>query len=186
MRWKSPSGCVDMSGIAGMVEVLVMAAPVEVLQLAAFRALDRSTRVIEVCKVWDGVSFPLPWPRVSVVNWGWRGELHWCCQCQISSLFSVLSSATKVHNREHEIIPRQDSGLWVPLGDAPGPRQKIFWVRSQGPPPSSRKRKTSDKENLAYFRIWKSSTRSNRLRPTSQQLYKGNLNSRARDRHFKT
>ena len=44
------------------------------LTVYAFRAFDRITRVIEVCKEWDGVFFPLSWPRVSVVNWWWRGS----------------------------------------------------------------------------------------------------------------
>ncbi|KAF2570876.1 hypothetical protein F2Q70_00002855 [Brassica cretica] len=55
-----------------------------------------------------------------------------------------------------------------------------------GSPPSSGKWKTSDKENLTYFRIWKSLTYSNRLRPALGRLYKGNLNPKARDRHFET
>ncbi|KAF3567476.1 hypothetical protein DY000_02014454 [Brassica cretica] len=65
-----------------------------------------------------------------------------------------------------------------PLWSFPGPVP-----RSR---PSSGKWKTSDKENLTYFRIWKSLTYSNRLRPALERLYKGNLNPKARDRHFET
>ncbi|KAF2572865.1 hypothetical protein F2Q70_00002829 [Brassica cretica] len=65
-----------------------------------------------------------------------------------------------------------------PLWSFPGPVP-----RSR---PSSGKWKTSDKENLTYFRIWKSLTYSNRLRPALERLYKGNLNPKARDQHFET
>ncbi|KAF2546715.1 hypothetical protein F2Q70_00023117 [Brassica cretica] len=51
--------------------------------------------------------------------------------------------------------------------------------------PSPGKWKTSDKENLPYFRIWKSLTYCNRLRPAIGRLHKGNLNPKARHRHFK-
>ncbi|KAF3598041.1 hypothetical protein DY000_02020701 [Brassica cretica] len=68
----------------------------------------------------------------------------------------------------------------------PVPRCGVFRVRSQDRPPSSGKWKTSDKENLPYFRIWKSLTYSNRLRPALGRLYKGNPNPKTRDRHFKT
>ncbi|KAF3527252.1 hypothetical protein DY000_02040938 [Brassica cretica] len=71
--------------------------------------------------------------------------------------------------------PKQNTGLWVPATRHPDPRYDVFRIRSQGPPPSSGKRKTSDKENLPYFRIWKSLTCSNRLRPTLRRLYKDNL-----------
>ncbi|KAF3575419.1 hypothetical protein DY000_02030842 [Brassica cretica] len=73
-----------------------------------------------------------------------------------------------------------------PLRGTPVPRYEVLRVRSLGPPPSPGKRKTSDKENLPYFRIWKSLSYSNRLRPTLRRLYKWNLNPKARDRHFKT
>ncbi|WZZ44761.1 hypothetical protein YC2023_041020 [Brassica napus] len=72
-----------------------------------------------------------------------------------------------------------------PLGGTPVLRYEVLRVRSPGPPPSPGKRKASDKENLPYFRIWKSLTYSNRLRPALRRLYKGNLNPEARDRHFK-
>ncbi|KAF2586408.1 hypothetical protein F2Q70_00035630 [Brassica cretica] len=65
-----------------------------------------------------------------------------------------------------------------PLWSFPGP--------VLGSPPSSGKWKTSDKENLPYFRIWMSLTYSNGLRPALGRLYKGNPNPKARDRHFKT
>ena len=42
-----------------------------------------------------------------------------------------------------------------PLGGTPIPRYEVFWARSLGPPPSLGKTKTSDKENLSYFQIWK-------------------------------
>ncbi|KAF3602315.1 hypothetical protein F2Q69_00035291 [Brassica cretica] len=57
-----------------------------------------------------------------------------------------------------------------PLGSTPGPVPGIT--------PSSGKWKTSDMDNLPYFRIWKSLTYSNRLRPTSRRLYKGKSNPR--------
>ncbi|KAF2534792.1 hypothetical protein F2Q70_00029563 [Brassica cretica] len=67
-----------------------------------------------------------------------------------------------------------------PLRGTPGPRYEVLRVRSDRPP-SPGKRKTSDKENLPYFRIWKSLTYSNRLRHDLRRLYKGNLNPKARD-----
>ncbi|KAF3534076.1 hypothetical protein DY000_02039647 [Brassica cretica] len=73
-----------------------------------------------------------------------------------------------------------------PLGGTPVPRYEVLRVRSQGPSPSRWKRKTSNKENLPNFQIWKSLTYSNRLRPALERLYKGNLNPKAGDRHFKT
>ncbi|KAH0922632.1 LOW QUALITY PROTEIN: hypothetical protein HID58_022650 [Brassica napus] len=82
--------------------------------------------------------------------------------------------------------PSRTPAARSPLGDTPGPHYTVFRIRSQGPPPSSGKRKTSNKKSLPYFRIWKSLTYSNRLRPALRRLYKGNLNPRARDRHFKT
>ncbi|KAF3599199.1 hypothetical protein F2Q69_00035048 [Brassica cretica] len=72
------------------------------------------------------------------------------------------------------------------LGGTRVPCYEVHRVRSQGPPPSPGKRKTSDKENLPYFRKWKSLTYSNRLRPALERLYKGNLNPKAEDRYFKT
>ncbi|KAF3558389.1 hypothetical protein F2Q69_00014125 [Brassica cretica] len=66
-----------------------------------------------------------------------------------------------------------------PLRSTPGP------VPRTAPSPPG-KWKTSDKENLPYFRIWKTLTCSNRLRPALGRLYKGNLNPKARDRHFET
>ncbi|KAF3529960.1 hypothetical protein DY000_02039607 [Brassica cretica] len=72
------------------------------------------------------------------------------------------------------------------LGGTPAPCYEVHRVRSQGPPPSPGKRKTSDKENLPYFRKWKSLNYSNRLRPALERLYKGNLNPKAGDRYFKT
>ncbi|KAF3562123.1 hypothetical protein DY000_02014309 [Brassica cretica] len=76
--------------------------------------------------------------------------------------------------------------LGSPLEGTPVPRYEVLRVWSPGPPPSPGKRKTYDKENLPYFQIWKSLTYSNRLRPVLRRLYKGNLNPKARDRHFKT
>ncbi|KAF3604456.1 hypothetical protein F2Q69_00034957 [Brassica cretica] len=73
-----------------------------------------------------------------------------------------------------------------PLEGTPVPRYGVFRVRSQDCLPSSGKWKTSDKENLPYFRIWMSLTYSNGLRPALGRLYKGNPNPKARDRHFKT
>ncbi|KAF3595132.1 hypothetical protein DY000_02021698 [Brassica cretica] len=73
-----------------------------------------------------------------------------------------------------------------PLGGTPFPRYEVLRVLSLGPPPSPGKRKTSDKENLPYFRICKNLTYSNRLRLALRRLYKGNLNPKARGRHFKT
>ncbi|KAF2557910.1 hypothetical protein F2Q68_00016396 [Brassica cretica] len=48
-------------------------------------------------------------------------------------------------------IPGRTPASGSPLGDAPGPRWKVLRVRSQGPPPSSRKWKYSDKGILPYF-----------------------------------
>ncbi|KAF2574500.1 hypothetical protein F2Q70_00003778 [Brassica cretica] len=107
----------------------------------------------------------------------------------------------------YNLYLRHDTGLWIPAGRGPGsqdshwkgprfsgsplggtlvPCYEVLWVRSPGPPPSPGKKKTFDKENLSYFRIWKSLTYSNRLRPALRSLYKGNLNPKARDRHFET
>ncbi|KAF3504774.1 hypothetical protein F2Q69_00042270 [Brassica cretica] len=58
----------------------------------------------------------------------------------------------------------------------PGSPLWIFPGPVQGSPPSSGKWKTSDKENVPYFRMWKSLAYSNRLRPALGRLYKGNLN----------
>ncbi|KAF3524670.1 hypothetical protein F2Q69_00048828 [Brassica cretica] len=74
----------------------------------------------------------------------------------------------------------------TPASGSPVP--KIPTRRNPSPrmPPSSGKWKTSDKENLPYFRIWKSLTYSNRLRSALGRPYKGNLNPKTRDRHFET
>ncbi|KAF2614802.1 hypothetical protein F2Q70_00011956 [Brassica cretica] len=76
----------------------------------------------------------------------------------------------------HRIPARRNTGF--PLWSFPGP--------VPGSPPSFGKWKTFDKENLPYFRIWKSLTYSTRLRPALGRLYKGNLNPKARDQHFET
>ncbi|KAF3593931.1 hypothetical protein DY000_02022395 [Brassica cretica] len=49
----------------------------------------------------------------------------------------------------------------TPLEGTPVPCYGVFRVRSQDRPPSSGKWKNSDKQNLPYFRIWKSLTYSN-------------------------
>ena len=64
----------------------------------------------------------------------------------------------------------------IPARRNPGSLLWSFPGPVPGSPLSSRKWKTSDKGNLPYFRIWKSLGR----------LYKGNLNPKARDRHFET
>ncbi|KAF2557109.1 hypothetical protein F2Q68_00015104 [Brassica cretica] len=38
-----------------------------------------------------------------------------------------------------------------PLGGTPVPRNEVLRVWSPGPPPSPRRRKASDKDNLPYF-----------------------------------
>ncbi|KAF3531428.1 hypothetical protein DY000_02039521 [Brassica cretica] len=91
-------------------------------------------------------------------------------------------------SREHQI---QGDGSRTPasrspLGGIPFPPSEVLRIRSPGPPPPPGKRKASVKENLPYFQIWKSLTYSNRLRPALRRLYKGNLNPKARDQHFKT
>ncbi|KAF2590117.1 hypothetical protein F2Q70_00038572 [Brassica cretica] len=82
--------------------------------------------------------------------------------------------------------PGLDTGLWVPARRHPGSPLRSTPGQVLGTAPFLRERKTSDKENLPYFRIWKSLTYSNRLSPALRRLYKENLNPRARDRHFKT
>ncbi|KAF2579193.1 hypothetical protein F2Q68_00005032 [Brassica cretica] len=79
-----------------------------------------------------------------------------------------------------------DTGLWIPTRRNPGSSLWSFPGPVPGSPPSSGKWKTSDKENLPYFRIWKSLTYSTRLRPALGRLYKGNLNPKAEDGHFET
>ena len=70
-------------------------------------------------------------------------------------------------------IPGRTPASGSPLGNAPGPRSKVLRVRSQGPPPSSRKWKYSDKGILPYFRIWKSLTLlADQDRPTDDLHYK--------------
>ncbi|KAF2574660.1 hypothetical protein F2Q70_00004491 [Brassica cretica] len=71
-------------------------------------------------------------------------------------------------------VPRIPAGRnpGSPLRSTPGP------VPRTAPSPRE-KWKTSDRENLTYFRIWKSLTYSNRLRPALGRLYKGNLNPKA-------
>ncbi|KAF3534320.1 hypothetical protein DY000_02039532 [Brassica cretica] len=99
-----------------------------------------------------------------------------------------------LHVRRHVLLPctvtpraSGDNQLvrWLTPRSEPMQRATSSFLVST-PPPSSEKRKTSDKENLPYFRIWKSLTYSNRLRPALRILYKGNLNPRARDPHFET
>ncbi|KAF2546184.1 hypothetical protein F2Q70_00022305 [Brassica cretica] len=118
---------------------------------------------------------------------------HWILKKSIADIYSCPGGSTSSRGvfpgSPPRILlwdPRQDTGLWVPAKRNPG---SPLWS-SPGPvprpPPSPGERKTSDKENLPYFRIWKSLTYSNRLRPALRRLYKGNLNPRARDRHFET
>ncbi|KAF3506953.1 hypothetical protein F2Q69_00006018 [Brassica cretica] len=97
-----------------------------------------------------------------------------------------FSSRSWDHEWTPKVTPGRTPGSGSPLGGTPVLRYEVLRVRSPGPPPSPGKRKASDKENLPYFRIWKSLTYSNRLRPALRRLYKGNLNPKARDRHFKT
>ncbi|KAF3610815.1 hypothetical protein DY000_02049172 [Brassica cretica] len=80
--------------------------------------------------------------------------------------------------------PWQDPDLRVPIPEA-------FWspvsstpVSAPGTASGSKKRQIADKENLPYFRIWKTSIYSNRQEPTYRRLYKRNPNPRMRDRHF--
>ncbi|KAF3589257.1 hypothetical protein F2Q69_00030621 [Brassica cretica] len=89
---------------------------------------------------------------------------------------------------------KPDPGLEPQEGHRPrGPRleaPRFPAMKYSGPGPKdypfSREKENSDKENLPYFRIWKSLTYSNRLRPSLRRLYKGNLNPKARARHFET
>ncbi|KAF3582147.1 hypothetical protein DY000_02030817 [Brassica cretica] len=70
-------------------------------------------------------------------------------------------------------IPGRTPASGSPLGDVPGPRWKVLRVRSQGPPPSSRKWKYSDKGILPYSRIWKSLTQlADQDRPRDDLLNK--------------
>ncbi|KAF3521410.1 hypothetical protein F2Q69_00047184 [Brassica cretica] len=118
-----------------------------------------------------------------------------------NTLLWVISRASHVFGKNTQVLippnPRQSTGLWIPAGRNPGsqdsrwnePRFPSTKYSGSGPqdrpfPPG--KWKTSDRENLPYFRIWKSLTYSNRLRPALGRLYKGNLNPKARDRHFET
>ncbi|KAF3492858.1 hypothetical protein DY000_02053137 [Brassica cretica] len=41
------------------------------LSVYAFRAFDRTLRVINTCEERDGSFLVLPWPRVTIANW-WR------------------------------------------------------------------------------------------------------------------
>ncbi|KAF3515681.1 hypothetical protein DY000_02059756 [Brassica cretica] len=118
-----------------------------------------------------------------------------------NTLLWVISRVSYVLGKNTQVLippdPRQSTGLWIPAGRNPGsqdprwnePRFPATKYSGSGPqdrpfPPG--KWKTSDRENLPYFRIWKSLTYSNRLRPALGRLYKGNLNPKARDRHFET
>ena len=95
----------------------------------------------------------------------------------------LLGKNTQVLN-----FSKPQAGHWplVPTRRRPGSPLGALRVLSQGQPPSSGNMKASDMETLPYFRIWKSLPYSNRLRPTSKQLYKGRLNPRTIERHFKT
>ncbi|KAF3500615.1 hypothetical protein F2Q69_00042046 [Brassica cretica] len=86
---------------------------------------------------------------------------------------------------EFLLTPGRAPASGSPLEGTPVPRYGVFRVRSQDRSRSYEKWKTSDKDNLPYLRIWKSSTYSSRLRPALGRLYKANLNRKARDRHFK-
>ena len=52
-------------------QAVVVVPLVSNLTVYACLAFDRSTRVIEACKEWDGIFLALSFPRVLVVNW-WR------------------------------------------------------------------------------------------------------------------
>ncbi|KAF3565534.1 hypothetical protein DY000_02014370 [Brassica cretica] len=58
----------------------------------------------------------------------------------------------------------------IPARRNPGSPLRTFPGPVPGSPPSYRKWKTSDKENLPYFRMWKSLAYSNRLRPTRTRV----------------
>ncbi|KAF3601237.1 hypothetical protein F2Q69_00036333 [Brassica cretica] len=88
----------------------------------------------------------------------------------------TLVSIKKYSGIEFLQTPGRTPASGSPLGGTPVPRYEVLRVRSLRPPPPPGKRKTSDKENLPYFRIWKSLTYFNRLRPAIRRLYKGNLN----------
>ncbi|KAF3505735.1 hypothetical protein F2Q69_00007547 [Brassica cretica] len=115
-----------------------------------------------------------------------------------SSIFHRLRDAIRRHpklrasppsarnRRFYSARPRQDTDLWIPAKRSPGSPLQSTPGPVPGTVPFPGKRKASDKRNLPYFRIWKSLTYSNRLRPALRRLYKGNLNAKARDRHFKT
>ncbi|KAF3530082.1 hypothetical protein DY000_02040906 [Brassica cretica] len=98
----------------------------------------------------------------------------------------TASVGEKYSGIEFFLTPGKTSASGSPLRGTPVPRYGVLRVRSRDRSPSPGKRKTSDKENLPYFRIWKSLTYSNQLRPALRRLYKGNLNPRARDGHSET
>uniref|UniRef100_M4F6Q2 Uncharacterized protein n=1 Tax=Brassica campestris TaxID=3711 RepID=M4F6Q2_BRACM len=112
----------------------------------------------------------------------WRMHPH---PPSIPSIDSMVDSSSSLSTALSTTLGRTPAS-GSPLGGTLVPCYEVLRVRSQRPPPSPWKGKTSDKENLPYFRIWKSLTYFNRLRPALRRLYKGNLNPRARDRHFKT
>ncbi|KAF3500806.1 hypothetical protein F2Q69_00042517 [Brassica cretica] len=99
--------------------------------------------------------------------------------------FVLNSSRPQEGHRPLDLRWKESRFPGSPLEGTPVPHCGVFRVRSHDRPPSSGKWKTSDKENLPYFRIWKSLTYSYRLGPALGRLYKGNPNPKTRDRHFK-
>ncbi|KAF2570811.1 hypothetical protein F2Q70_00003843 [Brassica cretica] len=89
-------------------------------------------------------------------------------QIRLSRIADSLDSLAAVHVRNFSLAgvkggvgesysgieflqtPGRTPGSESPLGGTPVPRYEVFRVRSQGPPPSPGKRKTSDKQNLPF------------------------------------
>ncbi|KAF2620424.1 hypothetical protein F2Q68_00039220 [Brassica cretica] len=109
--------------------------------------------------------------------WGIFGHIGRSPSCDVGTTGRALASGSPLEGTPVPRIPARRN-----------PRFPAMEFSGSGPriAPFPGKWKTSDKENLPYFRIWKSLTYSNRLRPALGRLYKGDLNPKARDRHFET
>ncbi|CDY41871.1 BnaA08g06280D [Brassica napus] len=83
----------------------------------------------------------------------------------IPSIDSMADSSSSLSTALSTTLGRTPAS-GSPLGGTPVPRYEVLRVRSQRPPPSPGKRKLPIRRTL--------------------RLYKGNLNPRAKDRHFKT
>ncbi|KAF2555017.1 hypothetical protein F2Q68_00017402 [Brassica cretica] len=108
-------------------------------------------------------------------------------QRQIDDLQGQVTRSNSELGIEFLQTPGKTPASGSPLEGTPVPRIPAMEFSGFGLriDPSPGKWKTSDKENLPYFRIWKSLTYCNRLRPAIGRLHKGNLNPKARHRHFK-